>query len=72
MSVFATQLKELRTSKGTTQKATAEFLSMTEQAYQKYEYGMREPNFETLTKLADYFDVSTDYLLGRSDAPTRH
>ena len=49
----------------------AEFLGMREQAYQMYEYGKREPNHETTIKLADYFDVSTDYLLGRSDNPQR-
>lgn len=53
--------------KGVTQKAMAEYLGITEQAYQKYEYAMREPNHETTVKLADYFDVSTDYLLGRTD-----
>jgi len=68
---FADRLKEIRKAKGVTQKAMAEHLGMTEQAYQKYEYAMREPNHETTIKLADFFDVSTDYLLGRSDKPER-
>ena len=50
----------------------AEFLSMTEQAYQKHEYGMREPNHEITIKIADHLNVSLDYLLGCSDNPTRH
>ena len=71
MPTFADRLKEIRKAKGVTQKAMAEHLGMTEQAYQKYEYAMREPNHETTIKLADFFDVSTDYLLGRSDKPER-
>jgi len=50
----------------------AEFLGITEQAYQKYEYAMREPNHKTTIELADYFDVSVDYLLGRTDNPKRY
>jgi len=71
LPIFADRLKEIRNAKGVTQKAMAEYLGITEQAYQKYEYAMREPNHETTIKLADYFDVSTDYLLGRSDNPRR-
>ena len=40
--------------------------------YQRYEYGEREPSFQKLIALADYFDVSLDYLVGRSDDPSRH
>ena len=39
--------------------------------YQRYEYGDRSPAFEQLIALADYFDVSLDYLVGRSDDPVR-
>ena len=39
--------------------------------YQRYEYG-HSPAFEQLIALADYFDVSLDYLVGRSDDPRRH
>ncbi|MCL2828405.1 MAG: helix-turn-helix domain-containing protein [Oscillospiraceae bacterium] len=48
----------------------AEILGITERSYQRYE-AERNPNNETLIKLADFFDVSTDYLLGRSDNPRR-
>ena len=72
MPSFPDRLKELRTSKGVTQKSMAEYLGMVEQAYQKYEYGKIEPNHATTIKLADYFDVSADYLLGRSDNPARN
>jgi Predicted transcriptional regulators len=67
MSIFGDRLKELRANKNVTQKQMAETLGITEQAYQKYEYAMREPNHETTVKLAMYFSVSTDYLLGLSD-----
>jgi len=71
MATFPNRLKELRKSKGITQKLMSEFLGMREQAYQMYEYGKREPNHETTIKLANYFEVSTDYLLGVSDNPQR-
>ena len=71
MSAFPDRLKKVRKAKGVTQKAMAEYLGITEQAYQKYEYALREPNHETTIRLADFFDVSIDYLLGRSDNPRR-
>ena len=67
MSSFSNRLKELRKAKGVTQKAMAEYLGMVERAYQDYEYGKLEPNHEKTIKLADYFHVSTDYLLGREN-----
>ncbi|MCL2461371.1 MAG: helix-turn-helix domain-containing protein [Defluviitaleaceae bacterium] len=59
------RLKECRKSKGVTQKNVAEFLGINATSYQKYELSTREPNIETLGRLADYFGVTTDYLLGR-------
>ncbi len=47
----------------------ADFLGITRQAYSKYENGQSEPDIETINKLADFFDVTTDYLLGRVDDP---
>ena len=41
-------------------------------AYQRYEYGPREPAYQKLIALADFFGVSIDYLVGRSDDPQRH
>ena len=72
MPTFSDRLKEVRNAKGITQKAMAEYLGITDRAYAKYEYAMREPNHETTIKLADFFDVSVDYLLGRSDNPKRY
>jgi len=69
MSVFANRLKECRVKIAKTQREVSVDLEMTERGYQNYELGNREPNHETTVKIADYFDVSLDYLLGRSDNP---
>lgn len=58
-------LKELRKSKKLNQSELANFLEVSNQAYQKYEYGTAEPTFDNLSKLADFYGVTTDYLLGR-------
>ena len=62
-------LKELRKSKKLNQKDIADYLGITQQAYQKYEYGTSEMSGSTITKLADFYGVTTDYLLGREPAP---
>lgn len=56
----------LRTEKQLSQEDIARFLKITRQAYSRYERGEREANYETLNKLATFFDVSIDYLLGRT------
>ena len=67
MQKFNERLKHIRKSKKITQRAAAEHLSISERAYQNYEYGNREPYIVTLIALADYFGVSIDYLVGRTD-----
>lgn len=69
---FATQLKTIRKSKGVTQKQLAQAVGASERGIQSYEIGERKPAFDQLLALADYFDVSLDYLCGRSDDPARH
>ena len=68
---FAVRLKELRLSKSLTQKQLASDLGMSERGIQHYECGTREPSMAALIALADFFDVSLDYLVGRSDDPRR-
>lgn len=68
---FAERLKSMRQSKGITQKQLGEAIGASERGIQNYELGQSKPKFEIIVALADYFDVSTDYLLGRSDDPTR-
>ncbi len=67
MPGFALRLKELRQEKGLKQTEMAEFIGCIERHYQKIERGEINIPSLTLVKLADFFNVSTDYLLGRSD-----
>lgn len=64
---FAERLKELRKEKGLTQSQVGAHLGMSQQNYRRWEVGERSPSGETLIKLADYFDVSIDYLVGRKN-----
>ncbi len=66
---FCARLKSLRTEKNLTQKELADSVGMTDRAIQRYEYGEREPAYQCLLALADFFDVSIDYLVGRTDNP---
>lgn len=68
---FSERLKELRMSRNLTQKQVYEAVDMSAIGYQRYEYGDREPAYQKLLALADYFDVSLDYLVGRSDVAER-
>lgn len=61
-------LKSLREQKKITKKQVADAIGVTERAYITYEYGQRDVSTETLQKLADFYGVSTDYLLGRPGA----
>jgi len=63
MTGFPNRLKAIRTARRITQKTMAEFLGITEQVYQKYEYGKREPDHETIIKLAEFLEITVDYLL---------
>ncbi len=68
---FYKRIKLLRNERGLTQKATAEKLGIGYRAYQCYEYQERYPDFQGLIAIADFFDVSLDYLVGRSDVRDR-
>ncbi len=60
-------LKELRTDKGLNQEDLANMLNVKRQTYSAWERGISSPDIETLSFLADFYSVSTDYLLGRTD-----
>ena len=68
---FGMHLKSLRQSKNVTQKQLAADIGASERGIQHYEIGERKPAYDMLIALADYFDVSLDYLVGRSDSPER-
>ena len=61
-------IKDLREKRDITAREVSEAIGVSTSAYLNYERGERQPNFETLCKLADFYGCSTDYLLGR-DAP---
>lgn len=65
--VLMPNFKNIRLDFKKTQQEIADFLGITRPTYSRYENGEREPDYETLKKIADYFDVTTDYLLGRTE-----
>ncbi|MEA4994796.1 MAG: helix-turn-helix transcriptional regulator [Oscillibacter sp.] len=67
MKILATRLKDLREGRRIYQREMAEMLGLSMRGYQSYETNTSEPKLETLVFLADYFNVSVDYLLGRTD-----
>lgn len=69
MSEISTRLTYLRERQGWTKTRVAQALGMSLQKYANYEYGSREPDLETIAKIASLYDVSADYLLGRESPP---
>lgn len=66
------RLVEIRKSRNLTQKQLAAGVNISEVGLQNYENGRRKPAYDVLIALADFFNVSLDYLCGRSDDPTMH
>ena len=67
MSLFCERLIELREKNGLSQVEAAKEFGVVVRAYQRYEYGEREPRLSTLVRMADFYGVSLDYLAGRTD-----
>lgn len=68
MSKLGDNLRNLRENKGWSQKLVAQKLKIKQSStYANWEYGIRDPDTETLDRLADLFGVTTDYLLGRTN-----
>ncbi len=67
MDIFRKRLYEERKSAGLTQCDMAQKLGIKQSSYIRYEHGTSEPSLSALVKIADIFDVSTDYLLGRQN-----
>ena len=63
-----TRLTELRKQKKVSMEKMAELVGLNKHTYTSYETGFREPRLSSLIKLADYFGVSTDYIINHSDA----
>ena len=71
MFIFGEHLKKLRHTKNITQKQLAEAVNLSERGIQIYEMNVREPSMSILISLAEYFEVSLDYLCGLSDTQER-
>lgn len=65
--ILARRLRECRKEKGLTQGQVAIYCDITEKAYQNYELSTREPKLGILIRIAEFYGVSLDYLVGRSD-----
>ena len=65
--ILAERVKQCRKEKGFTQREVVIYCDITEKTYQNYELMTREPKVEILLKIADVFEVSLDYLLGRTE-----
>ncbi|MBQ3007678.1 MAG: helix-turn-helix transcriptional regulator [Clostridia bacterium] len=63
------RLKEIRVNRGISQLKLALDLNMNQNSISRYENGLREADYQTLIAFADYFQVSLDYLLERTDKP---
>lgn len=71
--MFSIRLKRLREEAGfSSQSAFAKKIGVAQSTVGNWEAGTREPNFDTLIMLADFFGCTTDYLLGRTDVRTGH
>lgn len=68
---FPTALRKLMEERGVTQENIAKAAEKTRQTVSQYVNGISEPGYETLVKIADFFDVSVDYLLGRTEDSSR-
>jgi len=69
MEKFSTRVKELRESRGLSQESLGKIIGVKRYSVYTYEKGRNYPDIPRLIALADYFDVTTDYLLGRTDTP---
>lgn len=65
--ILSQRLKQCRLERGVTQNEVAIYCDITEKAYQNYELMTREPKLEILIRIADYYKVSLDWLVGRTD-----
>lgn len=64
------RIRNLRIDNDYTQKQVAEYLHVKQNTYSQYETGTLEYPLQAIIMLADFYNVSTDYLLGRTDIPT--
>ncbi len=68
MEHFGKKLKDLRIEKNLTCKEVADAIGLTKNAITNYETNIREPSLSVLKRLCDFYDVTADYLIGRTDS----
>ncbi len=68
MSLLKERLRSLRLDAGKTQVELSQFLNIKHSSYNRYETGVNRPDYETLSRLADFYGVSVDYILGREQS----
>lgn len=68
--MFYRRIRDLREDRDLTQREMGEILMCSQRVYSDYERGVLDIPTEILIRLADFYDVSTDYILGRTDDPT--
>ncbi len=66
-NLFPKRLKTLREKRGMSQRTLAQLCGLSRSMVGQYERGEKDPSLRTLAQIADYFGVSTDYLLGRKN-----
>ncbi|MGF0096419.1 helix-turn-helix domain-containing protein [Peptoniphilus sp. SGI.035] len=71
MGNFQTRLRELRMKNNLSQLELSKILNISNVTLSQYENGVRKPDINTISEFADYFNVTTDYLLGRSSNPNQ-
>lgn len=67
MTTFMNRLKELRTEKGISQQDVGKLVNMSKMAISHWEKGHSEPSIAQLIRLSEFFDVTVDYLIGKTD-----
>ena len=70
--VFARRLSTLRSTRKISSQFLADAIGVSRPAISRFEHALDYPHVNTLLALADFFDVSLDYLVGRSDDPAMH
>lgn len=71
MTQITHRLSALRNDKGLSQKALAQLSNMSVKTYWQYEHGVNKPGLDALITIANFYNVSIDYLVGRDDIPNR-
>ncbi|WP_250228226.1 helix-turn-helix domain-containing protein [Anaeropeptidivorans aminofermentans] len=65
--IFSRRLKELRIAKNLTQEQVSALIDVSRPTYSNYETGLRKPSIQIINKIADVFEISVDWLFGRTD-----